>query len=96
MDNKAMNAYSLAVAHVAERSEPDMPTNYGTETEKQDGGSVMTQLADKEISSLFGKSSSKEHLEGASLGVELIQLNAEIKMKDDDDESPVADESQAV
>ena len=55
MDNKAMNAYSLAVAHVAERSEPDMPTNYGTETEKQDGGSVMTQLADKEISSLFGK-----------------------------------------
>lgn len=65
MDNKAMNAYSLAVAHVAEKSEPEMPTNYGTETEKQDG-------------------------------VELIQLNAQIKMKDDDDESPAADESQAV
>lgn len=34
MDSSAMNAYSLAVAHVAENSEPDMPTNYGTETEK--------------------------------------------------------------
>ena len=38
MDSSAMNAYSLAVAHVAENSEPDMPTSYGTETEKQESG----------------------------------------------------------
>lgn len=62
MDSLAMNAYSLAVAHVAEKSEPDMPTNYGTETEKQDGASVMSSLADKEISSLFNSGGGKEHL----------------------------------
>ena len=54
MDSNAMNAYSLAVAHVAENSEPDLPTNYGTESEKTESGvAVMTSLADKEISSLF-------------------------------------------
>lgn len=72
MDSSAMNAYSLAVAHVAENSEPDMPTNYGTETERQESGvSAMTSLADKEIGSLFSRGS-KEHLSGASLGIELL------------------------
>ena len=74
MDSSAMNAYSLAVAHVAENSEPDLPANYGTETEKQDGASMMTQLADKEISSLFSKKGGKERLDTG--GLELIQLNA--------------------
>lgn len=73
MDSSAMNAYSLAVAHVAENSEPDMPFNYGTESEKSEapGAAVMTTLADKEISSLFSRGN-KEHLTGASLGVDLI------------------------
>jgi hypothetical protein len=72
MDSSAMNAYSLAVAHVAENSEPDMPTNYGTESEKQESGAAaMTSLADKEIGSLFSRGS-KEHLSGASLGIELL------------------------
>ena len=53
----------------------------------------MTSLADKEICSLFGRRGGKEHLEGSSLGVDLIQLNAEIKIKDDDEETPAADES---
>jgi hypothetical protein len=31
-----MKAYSLAVAHSAEANEPDLPTGFGTESEKTD------------------------------------------------------------
>lgn len=33
-DDSAMKAYSLAVAHSAENNEPDLPTGFGTESEK--------------------------------------------------------------
>lgn len=40
-ETSVMKAYSLAIAKQAESSEPDEPTNYGTQVEKQ-------ELAEKE------------------------------------------------
>jgi len=96
-DNAAMQAYSLAMAHSAELNEPDLPTNYGTRIEKEESRAELandaSSDADKTINSLFNHSS-KEHMAGSSLGVELIQLNAEVLSMDDDDvpsEAPADD-----
>lgn len=62
-DESAMKAYSLAVAHSAEGSEPDLPTGFGTESEKSGsddiGGAIFSHM-------------SKNHMSGSMLGIDLI------------------------
>lgn len=57
-----MKAYSLAVAHSAEGSEPDLPSGFGTESEKNTD----------DIGNALFSHMSKNHMSGSMLGIDLV------------------------